>query len=246
MLSDLVRPLVPAAIRHAIRQQHRDHCLGRAVRRLRRFPAHTSLRAQDLDDLLYGWNNPWSVQEEVMLALWSSAWECEGAILECGSGLSTLLLAIVAERRGLPFVSLEHDATWHEHLQRTMRRLGLGHVQLELAPLTSYDGFDWYRVPDALPEGFGLVVCDGPPGDTLGGRYGLLPAIGTRLTPDCVILMDDAARPGERGVLERWMHEHATSHRIEGSAKPFAVVSVGERPASRGAPPRDADPAHSS
>ena len=44
--------------------------------------------------------------------------------------------------------------------------------------------FVWYDVPkDVWPAEFRLVVCDGPPGDMKGGRYGLLPLVGARLPP---------------------------------------------------------------
>lgn len=236
MLSTLVRPLVPPGIRQALRERHRAHCLARAIRHLRRAPSHAAPGDAVIADLLYGWNNPWSVQDEVIRPLWTAAWESTGPILECGSGLSTLLLAVVAERRDVPFVSLEHDATWHAHVLQTLARLGLWHARVELAPLVHHADHDWYDVPVDLPAAFGLVVCDGPPGDTFGGRYGLLPAMGHRLAPDCVILMDDATRPGERGVLERWMHEHAMTHRVEGTVKPYAVVSAAARRASPGEP----------
>lgn len=226
MLTTLVRPLVPPGLRHALRERHRAHCLARAIRRLRRAAAGAELDRATIADMLYGWNNPWSVQAEVIRALWMQAWESEGPILECGSGLSTLLLAVVAERREVAFVSLEHDPTWYAHLIRTLARLRLDTARVELAPLVHHTDHDWYHLPDNLPTGFGLVICDGPPGDTYGGRYGLLPAMADRLAPGCVILMDDAARPGERGVLERWMHEHAATHRVEGTDKPYAVVSL--------------------
>ena len=43
-----------------------------------------------------------------------------------------------------------------------------------------------------LPGQFALVVCDGPPSGTLGGRYGLVPVMREHLQPGCVILLDDA------------------------------------------------------
>lgn len=228
MLTDLV----PPPLRHALRERHRAHCLARAIRRLRQSSPGSTLAPEVLRDLVYGWNNPWSVQDEVIVALWAGAWESTGPILECGSGLSTLLLAVVAERRGIQFVSLEHDAAWYEHVVRTLARLGLD-ARVELTPLVHHADHDWYHLPDNLPTGFGLVVCDGPPGETFGGRHGLLPAVGDRLAPDCTILMDDAARPGEQGVLERWMTDYGTTHRMAGSIKPYAVVRVGARGAHR-------------
>ena len=67
------------------------------------------------------------------------------------------------------------------------------------------DGYSWYDAPlKELPEQFCLVVCDGPAGDTPGGRYGLVPVLGPRITSGCVILLDDAERAPEREALLRW------------------------------------------
>jgi hypothetical protein len=58
-----------------------------------------------------------------------------------------------------------------------------------------------------MPDEFSLVVCDGPPGSTKGGRYGLLPVLGGRLPPGSTILLDDAGRPGELELIKRWEAE---------------------------------------
>jgi hypothetical protein len=58
-----------------------------------------------------------------------------------------------------------------------------------------------------MPLEFRLVICDGPPGATAGGRYGLLPVLGERLAAEATILLDDSDREGEAEVLQRWMAE---------------------------------------
>ena len=59
-----------------------------------------------------------------------------------------------------------------------------------------------------MPARFTLVICDGPPSlTTLGSRYGLLPVLGDRFPPGTEILLDDAARLEEQGVIERWSAE---------------------------------------
>ncbi len=74
-----------------------------------------------------------------------------------------------------------------------------------LQPLVSYGPFDWYSVgPHVLPRSFSLVVCDGPPGDTRGGRMGLMPVLHDHLAPGCRIPVDDTFRSGERHVIEQW------------------------------------------
>lgn len=75
-----------------------------------------------------------------------------------------------------------------------------------------------------LPARFSLVLCDGPPGNTPGGRYGLLPVLGHRLSPSVVILLDDAGRPDERAIADRWTAELGGTMTIEGVQKPYARI----------------------
>ena len=78
-------------------------------------------------------------------------------------------------------------------------------MHLCLAPLRSYGEYQWYTPPrDAMPGRFSLVICEGPPGHTPGGRYGLLPVMHDRLAPGTVILLDDAARESEAQMLLKW------------------------------------------
>jgi len=91
--------------------------------------------------------------------------------------------------------------------------------------------FVWYDVPkDVWPAEFRLVVCDGPPGDMKGGRYGLLPLVGARLPPGSVVLLDDATRQSEIAALRRWRGEREFRERVyEGPDWAYAVLTLGRR-----------------
>jgi hypothetical protein len=144
------------------------------------------------------WGNLGFVADVAYLsAVLGYAHESPGPILECGSGLTTVLLGLL---EGRPVWSLEHLRAWRRSVQVRLRLAG-ARANVRLAPLRSYDSFVWYDVPGDLPDEFGLVVCDGPPGGTPGGRYGLLPVAGKRLRPGTVVLLDDAER------AERWTEE---------------------------------------
>jgi hypothetical protein len=79
---------------------------------------------------------------------------------------------------------------------------------MHTAPLKSYAGYSWYDPPlSRWSRNFSLVVCDGPPADTPGGRYGLAPIMREHLAPGCVILLDDAEREPEREIAQRWSAE---------------------------------------
>jgi hypothetical protein len=179
-----------------------------------------------VNGLLYGWGSEWSLREELITELWHRAWHTRGPVLECGSGLSTLLLGIAAEWQGYDVYSLEHDDAWRVRVLEAVDRLKLERVKVISAPLITHSGYAWYDAPGNFPSEFTLVLCDGPPAATLGGRYGLLPELRPSLAPDCVILLDDAARDGEQEVLRRWTEEHQVTHSMSGTEKPFAVVEL--------------------
>jgi len=100
-------------------------------------------------------------------------------------------------------------------------------VTVHIAPLRSWDRFDWYDPPmDCIPRGFGLVICDGPPGATRGGRFGLFPVMQDCLATDAVILLDDADRAGEREVAERWQAEWGARVQKVGVEKAYFRIVV--------------------
>jgi predicted O-methyltransferase YrrM len=176
-----------------------------------------------LKDLVYGWDNEsWSAQDEYLCACIDAALETPGPILECGSGLSTILIGAIAQRRGAPHWALEHTPEWATRVGGTLTRFRVTAAQLHVAPLRDYGEYVWYDPPrDELPRQFTLVICDGPPGATPGGRLGLVPEMHQRMAPGSVILLDDAAREGERAIARRWEDRLGATGEIRGSRKPY-------------------------
>ena len=221
---DRLRQLIPQATRSRLRALHRQVVLHRTIRRIRLHDEYVPLSDRAVNGLLYGWGSGWSLREELITELWHRAWHTRGPVLECGSGLSTLLLGIAAERQGYDVYSLEHDEGWHARVVAAVDRLHLQRVKVISAPLVMHSGYAWYDAPGSFPPEFTLVLCDGPPGATMGGRYGLLPEMRPSMAADCVILLDDAAREGEQEMLKRWTTEHHVIHQMTGTERPFAVV----------------------
>jgi hypothetical protein len=134
--------------------------------------------------------------------------------IECGSGASTLFLALAAQQYGVNsrLVSLEHDLGYAEGTRALLKEHGVGHlVDVRHAPLTSTPLPDhtgpWYD-PAAFEDlhDIGLAFVDGPPGDVgPQARYPMVPLLRDRLASSCAILLDDMNRADERGVGERWM-----------------------------------------
>lgn len=184
--------------------------------------------AEALATLMRLWGNTAFVASVDFLT--EAAFVCNaarGAVLECGSGLSTLVCAASAVD-GTEIWSLEHDGVWAQRTAEVAHRSKLRNVHVIHAPLRMFDdSYAWYDAPlDRMPRRFDAVICDGPPGSTLGGRYGLLPQCRSRLQPGCVILLDDAARESERTVLELWQKEADVDVAIRETVRPYARVTL--------------------
>ncbi len=213
---------------------YQEFVFWRAMRRLlREVPQESQAFNSDLlSDLVQGWGNDWSAQREFLTACLQQVRATRGPVLQCGAGLSTLLIGAVAQRMQLTVWTLEHDVAHAARVQGFLDRYGLRNVRLCVAPLRSYGDFDWYEPPafDAIAGKFSLVICDGPAVETYGGRYGLLPVMGEKLSADCTILLDDATRPSERWIASRWARMLDAGEEIVGFEKPFIRLKAGQIP----------------
>lgn len=137
-------------------------------------------------------------------------------IVECGSGSSTVYLALALRRvGGGRLVALEHKEQFAEATRDQLAEHGLADVatvcHAPLRPVT-IEGAEWlwYDLA-ALPEvdGCGLLIVDGPPRTVQDlARYPALPLLRDRLLPGALILMDDYRRKSERRTVRRWMAEY--------------------------------------
>ncbi len=225
----LARTVLPRGLRRKLRPLHRRYVFRRALARFRRDPAaHAYAGSPVLGDLVYGWGNEsWSAMTGFLAESLNEALQARGPILECGSGLSTVLVGIVAASRGLAHVALEHQDAWARKVRAELARYAPASV-VEWRPLADYGDYEWYETRAPLPaDRFSLVVCDGPPGDTRGGRYGLVPVMSAHLAPGCVILLDDAHREAEREIAQRWTRELPASAELLGEGRQHVRLVVG-------------------
>ena len=163
--------------------------------------------------------SPWTLERRALESL--LGWVAQGreSVLECGSGLSTMVIARLLRERGSGrVIALEHDRRVAGYVSAAIEREGLGEQAAVIeAPLGPHGlaepGCEWYA-PSALeplPSEIDLLLVDGPPAGEAGlerSRYPALPVLGGRLAPSALIVLDDATRAGEAWVQERWEREH--------------------------------------
>ena len=173
------------------------------------------------------WRNPSAADPNFLEVLWKRAHEGAGPVLECGSGLTTLVLSVACHRTGRELVTLEHDAHGSTTNARRLRVAGAPSSPIRLRPLAAFEGYQWYSIGADDRMRFSLVICDGPPKATRGGRYGLFPTMPGCLA-DATIVLDDAFRADEREILERWQDEYGVHFPFveDGQNKPFAIASA--------------------
>ncbi len=139
-----------------------------------------------------------------------------GLVVECGSGVSTLFLALAAKQYGVPtrIVALEHDRTYARRTREMLAHHGVAEfAEVRHAPLARTHLEDhetpWYdeTVLSDL-KGIGLLLVDGPPARTgPAARFPAIPILKDDLAETCTILVDDLVRAEDREVSERWRPE---------------------------------------
>lgn len=203
-----VRDRVPPSTKKRLRRlQHGAWRLARRPSRylvLRRALADLQEVAPDaapdrslIDRLVDGWDNPYGAAPEYLDAVVRTVRAAGSPVLECGSGLTTIVLGHYAE-----VWTLENEPAWARRVTRYLQRCKLGRVHLHTRPLVDHEGLRWYPVPDDLPPRFPVVVCDGPPG----GRVALLAVLGSRLRGASIVV--DAGMIAEATEVAAWQADH--------------------------------------
>ena len=127
-------------------------------------------------------------------------------VVELGAGASTLIAArALALHGGGRLTSFDQHGGFVDATRNWLSEHGLK-ADLRHAPLSA-ESDDWpgrWYAIDSLPERIDLLIIDGPPWSVHPLVRGAADSLFSRLSPNAVVLLDDAARPGERLVARRW------------------------------------------
>lgn len=194
------------------------------------------------------YSHNWSASPDFLKLIVNHALSAKPAtIVECSSGLTTLMLAKCCEMNGWGQVfSLENGAEFAAKSRSEIERYELaGYATVIDAPLVEHtvEGqiFRWYalehlinRLNDQPAERqIDMLVIDGPPGFLQRhSRYPALPLLFDRLAPNGIVFLDDAARPDEREITTMWQARFpALQHEFIETERGCAVLRV--KPASQ-------------
>jgi predicted O-methyltransferase YrrM len=158
----------------------------------------------------------WAISPDMATILVSLIRETRpNCIVEAGSGASTILSSYCLKEAGNgKMFSLDQDSQFGRKTMEALRRHGLQDiatvVHAPLKDLTLGDRkYTWYDTGcvGELPR-IDLLVIDGPP-EFLHelARYPALPVLFEKLSPNAVVLIDDAADSCNRRIVDLWMKE---------------------------------------
>jgi hypothetical protein len=136
-------------------------------------------------------------------------------ILECSCGSSTIAIALALRAFGIDghIYSLENYEPSVTAVRNQLRRHDLERfVTLIFVPLVPkrYDGanavFEWYDLrPGMVPDGVDLLLVDGPSAvHHPDARFPAGPELLPKLSRTAHIFIDDADRPAETSMVDRW------------------------------------------
>lgn len=157
----------------------------------------------------------WAASPDFLLTAYQTARRIEpGLIVECGSGVSTLIMARAVQQNGKGRVlTLDHDAVFAAKTRELLEEHGLQEfAEVVHAPLAAQkvgnEDFAWYRY-DVPPDlSIDLLIVDGPPeGPNTLARYPAGPRFIPQLNEGGTVLVDDAQRPNEQTAVHRWLEE---------------------------------------
>ena len=221
----LAKRMIPESVKVAIKSHVRDVKLRLVFRELLSREASEALTQSELERFRVAHGNiGFSGDSEYLLEIARQTAKADGPILECGRGVSTLIVGLIASRRGIPVISLEQDEGWRDAVTRDLRLLGIPDVTVLRAPLVSYGSYEWYDIDSfQLPHHFVRVFCDGPT-SCRSWRFGVVPVLGQRGIGFDEIVCDDADDPASASTLERWGAEFGLSvERLAGAKGELAI-----------------------
>jgi len=131
-------------------------------------------------------------------------------VIEFGTGASTLILARALQQAGGgTLISFDQHAHFVDSTRQWLADYGLK-ADLRAVPLRAspagWPGL-WYD-HGALPSGIDLMLIDGPPWSVHPMTRGAAAILFDSISPGGTVMLDDAARPGERFIARRWRRLH--------------------------------------
>lgn len=206
------------------RQHGFDRCMQRIVEGTQ-LPVPSSLLA----DLFAYWGDPLGPRDESYLrSCLAEVTATDGAILQCGAGLSTLVLGALCHRSEIKtrqLWCLENDRHWANTMRSWLTEYRVTNTHVIHSRAQMFDNHAWYAVDTArLAKHYSLVLCEGARASPK-GALGALCRLGDRLGRDFVLLARDVSHPADLKELKRWADANAAKIVLVDRQEGFVKIS---------------------
>jgi hypothetical protein len=162
-------------------------------------------------------------------ALLLEAQKAHGYILQCGADLTTLLLAIQVERRGVRLWTLESNPHAANAMRSWLGQYELAQAHVIATPADLTNAGVGYSVDAArLPGPLSLVLCEASNAHP-GSARRLLPCIADKLHANAVALVRNVRRRSDFDYLAAWSRDNEASFVVKGKTDPFAKIILRNR-----------------
>lgn len=197
---------------HGLKEAQQQAKFERAVMSLKAGIASDEVFA----DLWEGWGNPFHSSDVALMKKCYEMASGADSILECGSGLSTVVMALANPKADIH--TMENDHIWAMKTRDALEKHGLTNVTLHVHSLKQYPEGRWYDLKDVPDRHWDLVLCDGPD-RTRGTRAVLFSQLETKIGR---LLMDDTGDKNQSEPLKKWA-AHRTVETF-GDQRKFSVA----------------------
>ena len=207
----------------------RQFRLDRAIRAARESSAGP-IPERIVAEICETWGDPnLTAADGYLRALLVEAQKSQGYILQCGADLTTLLLAIQVERRGVRLWTLESSAHAANALRSWLTQYELSHAHIIAAPADLTAAGVGYAIDAArLPGPLSLVLCDASNAHP-GSARRLLPFIQEKLHANAIALVRNVRRRADFDYLTQWCRANKASFVVKGKADPFAKIALRDK-----------------
>ncbi|MCB1685245.1 MAG: hypothetical protein KDI31_12190, partial [Pseudomonadales bacterium] len=207
-----------------IRQHGFDHCMQRIVDGQER-PIPGSLIAEAFAQ----WGDPLSASDEGYLrSCLAEVSATSGAILQCGAGLSTLVLGAIchgSNTKGHQLWCLEHDRHWASTIRSWLTEYRVANTHVIHSRAQMFEGYTWYSVDTArLAKTYSLVLCEGVRASPR-GAFGALRRLEGHLASSFVMLARDAGQAADLKLLKSWADANEAKFVLVDRQEGFVKIS---------------------
>ena len=207
---------------------YRNFIFRRTMKKVMSDPENFLNDYDTLAELSYGWaNEGYSASVEYLQDCVQYTAQSELPILECGSGISTIVVGLIAKKYGNIVWTFEHSKPWYKRVKKTLMKYNIDSVKLNHGPMVEYGEYTWYKAPlDAMPSKFSLVLCDGPADVKTRAKQNIFPLMKDRFDAGSIVLYDDIPKIIPEDDIPGWIDRLNMSYVVRGTKNPYYYLKM--------------------